>query len=235
MGGHAAGEIASRVAADAIEAFVQQTEGVAASFRGPSATTPTGGSTEPPRVRAAAGQQEIAQRVIDEPALRGMATTAVCLLIGTRDSGLGLGTKPRRLPPLACRLRPFPPCSRMSATRGRTCGATASWISSPATTRGWKSRCRWRAERAEARQHPWRNLVTRALAAPTNPRSSSRRSAWSQATACSCAATASPRALERRDWEMLARAPRAAPTSCARPWWTPPTRPAAGQHHRHRR
>ena len=40
MGGHAAGEIASRVAADAIEAFVQQTEGVAASYAAvPSAAT----------------------------------------------------------------------------------------------------------------------------------------------------------------------------------------------------
>ena len=43
MGGHAAGEIASRVAADAIEAFVQQTEGVAASFTWPFRYNPDWG------------------------------------------------------------------------------------------------------------------------------------------------------------------------------------------------
>ena len=46
MGGHAAGEMASRVAADTIEAFIQQTEGVdAPTSPGPSATSRDWAST----------------------------------------------------------------------------------------------------------------------------------------------------------------------------------------------
>jgi len=90
MGGHAAGEIASRLAADTIEAFIQQTEGVTADFAWPYRYNPDWGVDGNRLVSALRlANREIAQRVIDEPALRGMATTAVCLLLGTRDSGLG--------------------------------------------------------------------------------------------------------------------------------------------------
>ncbi|MGE5199217.1 MAG: hypothetical protein ACM3H9_06225, partial [Rhodospirillaceae bacterium] len=90
MGGHAAGEVASRVAADTIEAFVQQTEGVGAGYTWPFPYKPELG-VDGNRLASALllANRDIAQRVVDEPALRGMATTAVCLLIGARDSGLG--------------------------------------------------------------------------------------------------------------------------------------------------
>ena len=97
MGGHAAGEIASRVAADTIEAFIQQTDGVAASFTWPFAFNPEWGTDGNRLVSALLlANHAIAQRVIDEPALRGMATTAVCLLLGTRDSALGASSAPAR-------------------------------------------------------------------------------------------------------------------------------------------
>jgi protein phosphatase len=80
MGGHAAGEIASRVAADAIEAFVQHTEVVPPAFTWPFPYNPEWGVDGNRLVSALLlANQEIKQRVIDEPALRGMATTAVCL------------------------------------------------------------------------------------------------------------------------------------------------------------
>ena len=43
MGGHAAGEVASRVAADTIEAFVQQTDGVTGDFTWPFRYNPDWG------------------------------------------------------------------------------------------------------------------------------------------------------------------------------------------------
>jgi len=111
MGGHAAGEIASRVAADAIEAFVQQTDGVSGNMSGsdtwPFRYRPDWG-TDGNRLASALllANRAIAQRVQDEPALRGMATTAVCLLLGIRDSGLGV----RRLDELRAAVAPARAC-----------------------------------------------------------------------------------------------------------------------------
>jgi len=172
MGGHAAGEIASRVAADAIEAFVQQTEGVAASFTWPFRYNPDWGVDGNRLVCALRlANKEIAQRVIDEPALRGMATTAVCLLIGTRDSGLG--TRDEAVSPPASRLSPasIPALfahvgdSRAYLWRdGQLDQLTRdhSWVEEQVSLGVLNE--------AEARQHPWRNLVTRALAGADEPK-----------------------------------------------------------------
>jgi protein phosphatase len=70
MGGHAAGEIASRVAADTIEAFVQQPR-VNGSSRGPIVTAPRKGWQPACRCPYSAKTK----RVPDEP--WGMALTAV--------------------------------------------------------------------------------------------------------------------------------------------------------------
>jgi protein phosphatase len=172
MGGHAAGEIASRVAADTIEAFIQQTEGVTASFTWPFRYNPDWGIDGNRLVSALLlANREIAQRVIDEPALRGMATTAVCLLIGARESGLG--DRDLTPPPVPSRLSPAStPAlfahvgdSRAYLWRGGELDQITrdhSWVEEQIAL-GVLSE-------AEARQHPWRNLVTRALAGADEPR-----------------------------------------------------------------
>ena len=169
MGGHAAGEIASRVAADTIEAFIQHTDGASAGFTWPFAFNPDWGTSGNRLVSALLlANRAIAQRVIDEPALRGMATTAVCLLLGTRDSALGA----RQLAPSAQPLAPGVSAlfahvgdSRAYLWRGGELDQITrdhSWVEEQITL-GVLSE-------TEARHHPWRNLVTRALAGAEEPR-----------------------------------------------------------------
>jgi len=175
MGGHAAGEIASRVAADTIEAFVQQTDGVAASIIWPFGFNPEWGPDGNRLVSALLlANHAIAQRVIDEPALRGMATTAVCLLLGIRDSGSGVGggavssptpnpqsPTPRAVPALFAHVGD----SRAYLWRGGELDQITrdhSWVEEQVTLGVLNE--------AEARRHPWRNLVTRALAGADEPR-----------------------------------------------------------------
>ena len=175
MGGHAAGEVASRVAADTIEAFVQQTDGVAADFAWPFRYNPDWGVDGNRLVSALLlANRTIAQRVVDEPALRGMATTAVCLLLGTRDSGLGIredGVTPRtpnpepRIPETVSALFAHVGDSRAYLWRGGELDQITrdhSWVEEQVTL-GVLSE-------TEARLHPWRNLVTRALAGAEEPR-----------------------------------------------------------------
>ena len=168
MGGHAAGEIASRVAADTIEAFVQQTEGVGAGYAWPFRYVPEWGVDGNRLVSALLlANQQIAQRVIDEPALRGMATTAVCMLIGSRGSGAGSreGHESPRAPEALSALVAHVGDSRAYLWRdGQLDQITRdhSWVEEQVSL-GVLSE-------TEARQHPWRNLVTRALAGADEPR-----------------------------------------------------------------
>jgi protein phosphatase len=175
MGGHAAGEIASRIAADTIEAFVQQTEGVGDTFSWPFRYNPDWGVDGNRLVSALLlANREIAQRVVDEPALRGMATTAVCLLVGSRDSGLGIDAgavssplpthqspTPNVLPALFAHIGD----SRAYLWRDGALDQVTrdhSWVEEQVSL-GVLSE-------SEARHHPWRNLVTRALAGADEPR-----------------------------------------------------------------
>jgi protein phosphatase len=174
MGGHAAGEIASRVAADTIEAFVQQTDGVTSTFTWPFRYRPEWGLDGNRLVSALLlANREIAQRVLDEPALRGMATTAVCMLIGTRGSGSGAREEDPSLrvpspesgvPDLLSALVAHVGDSRAYLWRGGVLDQVTrdhSWVEEQISL-GVLSE-------AEARQHPWRNLVTRALAGAEEP------------------------------------------------------------------
>jgi protein phosphatase len=168
MGGHAAGEIASRIAADTIEAFVQQTEGVDAGFAWPHRYNPQWGVDGNRLVSALMlANREIAQRVLDEPALRGMATTAVCMLLGTRGDG-GASQVPShesRAPEGLSALFAHVGDSRAYLWRDGALDQVTrdhSWVEEQVSL-GVLSE-------AEARQHPWRNLVTRALAGADEPR-----------------------------------------------------------------
>ena len=150
MGGHAAGEVASRVAADAIESFVQHTDGVNANFTWPFPFRPELG-VDGNRLVAAftLANRAIHQRVIDEPALRGMATTGVCLLLAK------------------------PPSSALVAHVGDSRAYLWRDGELEQITRDHS----WVEEQIsagvlsedEARTHPWRNLVTRALAGAEDP------------------------------------------------------------------
>jgi len=174
MGGYAAGEVASRVAAGALEDFIQHTDGVTADFAWPFEYRPERGLDGN---RLACGlllaNREIRLRMEDEPALRGMATTAVCLLLGTRDLALGAGGQPpSRLAPSAQPLAPSIPAlvahvgdSRAYLWRGGALDQITrdhSWVEEQVALGVLGE--------DEARVHPLRNLVTRALAGAEEPR-----------------------------------------------------------------
>ena len=86
MGGHAAGEVASHIAADAIEAFVEHSAGWSDQVTWPYGFNPRVG-IDGNRLTSAflVANRQIQQRSQDEPALHGMATTAVALLLEQPD------------------------------------------------------------------------------------------------------------------------------------------------------
>jgi PPM family protein phosphatase len=168
MGGHAAGEVASRVAAETIESFVQHTDGVDASFTWPYGFRPDLGIDGNRLVSALLlANREIFQRVADNQELRGMATTAVCLLLARppwpsqEDDGGAPGSEPTWS---ASAMVAHVGDSRAYLWREGVLEQITrdhSWveeqIASGALSEG------------EARSHPWRNLVTRALAGAEPP------------------------------------------------------------------
>src|SRR5688500_3929018 len=83
MGGHVAGEVASRVAVEAIEVFIQETAGADKNRTWPFPFEPTL-SLEANRLKAAfrLANRRIASAIADSQDLRGMATTASALLTG---------------------------------------------------------------------------------------------------------------------------------------------------------
>jgi len=175
MGGHAAGEIASRITADTVDAFIQHTDVVTESFTWPSRYRPEWGLDGNRLVSALLlANREIGQRTQDDPALRGMATTAVCLLIETADSRLespndrisSQAPDPEaRAPEALSALVAHVGDSRAYLWRdGQLDQLTRdhSWVEEQVSLGVLNE--------AEARQHPWRNLVTRALAGADEPK-----------------------------------------------------------------
>ena len=148
MGGHVAGEVASRVAVEAIEIFIQETAGADKNRTWPFPFEPAL-SLEANRLKAAfrLANRRIASAIADSNDLRGMATTASALLSGPEGACVAhVGD------------------SRVYALHeGHLDQITNdhSWVEEQVRA-GTMSP-------TAARQHPWRNVVTRALAGGEDP------------------------------------------------------------------
>jgi len=148
MGGHVAGEVASRVAVEAIEAFIQETAGADKNRTWPFPFDPTI-SLEANRLRAAfrLANRKIASAIADSQDLRGMATTASAVLLGARSASVAhVGD------------------SRVYVLRGGRLEQITndhSWVEEQVRAGTLTP--------TAARQHPWRNVVTRALSGGEDP------------------------------------------------------------------
>jgi protein phosphatase len=155
MGGHAAGEVASRVAVDAIEGFIQATDGAdGTEHTWPFGLDPELGVQGTRLVTAfRLANRAIDTRMQDDPTLRGMATTAVAVLLQG-------GTHQGYLPALVAHVGD----SRAYLCRnGQLSRLTRdhSWIEEQIAA--------GLLDEEDARAHPWRNLVTRALTGGGDP------------------------------------------------------------------
>jgi protein phosphatase len=148
MGGHVAGEVASRVAVEAIEAFIEETAGADKNRTWPFPFDPSL-SLEANRLKAAfrLANRRIASAIADSQDLRGMATTASAVLMGKESASVGhVGD------------------SRVYVLReGRLAQITHdhSWVEEQVRAGTLTP--------SAARQHPWRNVVTRALSGGEDP------------------------------------------------------------------
>ncbi|MCC7008241.1 MAG: serine/threonine-protein phosphatase [Acidobacteria bacterium] len=142
MGGHAAGEVASRIAIETIEAFVRDTHDADVNRTWPFPYDPAL-SLDGNRLKAAflLANRRLGAAVDENEALRGMATTAAAVLFGTGKPAVAhVGDSRVYL-------------CRDGALRQVT--QDHSWVSEQVRA-GLISE-------TDARRHPWRNVVTRAL------------------------------------------------------------------------
>jgi len=148
MGGHAAGEVASRVAVDTIQTFIAETAGADKNRTWPFPFEPHV-SLEGNRLKAAfrLANRQIANAMADSADLRGMATTASAVLAGAHSACVAhVGD------------------SRVYAMRdGELHQITEdhSWVEEQVRAGTMTA--------SAARQHPWRNVVTRALSGGSDP------------------------------------------------------------------
>ena len=142
MGGHAAGEIASQVAVEGIGAFVEATVTMSPDQPWP-VPFDTRESVNANRLRAAfcTANGRLAAQVASSRELRGMATTAVAMLVDEDAASLAHVGDSR-----AYLLR-HGQLSRLTRDH--------SWVEEQIRAGALSE--------AAARRHPWRNVVTRAL------------------------------------------------------------------------
>jgi protein phosphatase len=148
MGGHVAGEVASRVAVEAIQLFIQETSGADKNRTWPFPFEPAL-SLEANRLKAAfrLANRRIASTIADSHDLRGMATTASALLSGPGGACVAhVGDS---------RIYALADGQLHQITNDH------SWVEEQVRA-GTMSP-------TAARQHPWRNVVTRALAGGEDP------------------------------------------------------------------
>ena len=148
MGGHVAGEVASRVAVESISAFIGETASDDRNRTWPFPFEPTL-SLEANRLKAAfrLANRRIATAIADSQDLRGMATTASAMLVG-QEHGCVAHIGDSRVYVLA-------------GTTLRQITDDHSWVEEQVRA--------GMLTPAAARQHPWRNVVTRALSGAEDP------------------------------------------------------------------
>jgi protein phosphatase len=148
MGGHAAGEVASRMAVETIEAFINDTRDADVNRTWPFPYD-TNLSLDGNRIKAAfrLANRRLAAAIESDDTLRGMATTAVAVLLGSGTPVVAHVGDSR-----AYMLRDG---SFQQLTQDH------SWV-------GEQVRAGVLSE-ADARRHPWRNVVTRAIAGGDDP------------------------------------------------------------------
>jgi protein phosphatase len=148
MGGHVAGEVASRVAVESIAAFVEESANADPNRTWPFPFEPEL-SFEANRLKTAfrLANRRIASAIADAQDLRGMATTASAVLHGPRASCVAhIGD------------------SRVYVLRDTQLSQLTedhSWVEEQVRAGTMTP--------AAARQHPWRNVVTRALSGGEDP------------------------------------------------------------------
>jgi protein phosphatase len=148
MGGHAAGEVASRVAVDTIETFISETAGADKNRTWPFPFEHTI-SLEGNRLKAAfrLANRQIASAMADSADLRGMATTASAVLAGARGACIAHVGDSR--------------IYSLSNGTLRQITDDHSWVEEQVRAGTMTANA--------ARQHPWRNVVTRALSGGVDP------------------------------------------------------------------
>jgi PPM family protein phosphatase len=147
MGGHAAGEVASRMAVEAIDGFVSDTKDADVNRTWPFPYDPAL-SLDGNRLKAAfrLANRRLAGAMEGNDALRGMATTAAALLLGEAPVVAHVGDS---------RVYLWRDGELQQVTQDH------SWVSEQVRA-GVLSE-------TDARRHPWRNVVTRALAGGDDP------------------------------------------------------------------
>jgi protein phosphatase len=148
MGGHVAGEVASRIAVETIQTFIGETAGADKNRTWPFPFEPAI-SLDGNRLKAAfrLANRQIANAMVDSADLRGMATTASALLAGhDRACVAHVGDS---------RIYVFREGALEQITHDH------SWVEEQVRAGTLTP--------TAARQHPWRNVVTRALAGGDDP------------------------------------------------------------------
>lgn len=143
MGGHAAGEVASRVAVAAIEKYIAETHGRSSHDTWPWPFDPAL-SVAANRLRGAfwSANRDLAEQIAAEASLRGMATTASAILLDQSAAAVAhIGDS---------RIYLFRSGTLVRLTRDH------SWVEDQVRSGVLTA--------AAAQQHPWRHVVTRALA-----------------------------------------------------------------------
>jgi serine/threonine protein phosphatase PrpC len=149
MGGHVAGEVASRIAVDAIEAFIGETASDDSQVTWPHPVDPMLG-VDGSRLKSAfhLANRRLADEVAAAVDLRGMATTASTVLLKDDRKAMLAHVGDSRI-----YLFRDNELERMTDDHSWVEEQMRAGLLSP----------------LEARQHPWRNVVTRALSGGEDP------------------------------------------------------------------